>query len=302
MVILFISFLEWVSTIIIAGGTKRLVEVMIGDLGCKRWKPMPERIYHPSMVMHNGTILMCRGDTKKCHQLNSDGVWIEHSTLNKERYWLPVVATPTATFAFGGDSSSLLTYEYLPKNSNTWHMGKTRIPGNGLLLGSAVAGKSGQEIWLIGGSGNEKRILKFNVNDYTFHEMTTKLNVDRYGLKCCFIPNTNKIMITGGYTVNGSDLVGINSTEIYNTEDASITMASPMNFGRFNHGMGVITINGEDKLVVIGGSDGSNSFNSVELYNSETNKWEISEIRLNGGGGSDLGILQIKLADISKYI
>ena len=295
MVILFISFLEWVSTIIIAGGTKRLVEVMIGDLGCKRWKPMPERIYHPSMVMHNGTILMCRGDTKKCHQLNSDGVWIEHSTLNKERYWLPVVATPTATFAFGGDSSSLLTYEYLPKNSNTWHMGKTRIPGNGLLLGSAVAGKSGQEIWLIGGSGNEKRILKFNVNDYTFHEMTTKLNVDRYGLKCCFIPNTNKIMITGGYTF--SEGTWLDSTEILDIENGSVTMGSPMNSRRSGHGIGVVTINGKDRLAVFGGYNGRKNLDSVELYNTQTEKWEISDFKLSEAK-SAFSFLTVKLGDV----
>ena len=251
--------------------------------------------------MHNGSILMCRGDTKKCLQLNSDGIWKEHSTLNKERYWLPVVATPTATFAFGGGTrlTSSKTYEYLPKNSTTWHMGKNEIPGRPF-SGSAIADKSGKEIWLIGGYGNANRILKFNVNDHTFREMGTQLNVERYGLKCCFIPNTNKIMITGGYYSNGSDLVRIDSTEIYNTEDESITMASPMNFARCHHGMGVITINGEDKLVVIGGSG---SDGSVEQYNIETKKWEISNIRLNGGRRSFLQMLQIKLADIiSKNI
>ena len=159
-----------------------------------------------------------------------------------------------------------------------------------------------EEIWLIGGYRNGKRILKFNVNDHTFHEMGTQLNVDRIGQKCCFIPNTNKIMITGGYYANGSDLVRIDSTEIYNTEDGSTTLASPMNFARCHHGMGVITINGEDRLAVFGGFDGRRSLDSVELYNTESKKWEISKIRLNGGGGSDFGILQIKLADISKYI
>ena len=38
-----------------------------------------------------------------------------------------------------------------------------------------------------------------------------------------FIPNTNKIMITGGYSDDYLD-----STEILDTEGGSVTMASPM--------------------------------------------------------------------------
>ena len=183
---------------IIAGGTGGNVEVMIGDLGSKRLKKLPYYMSATSMVMLNGTILICGGknNEKSCLQLNS-GVWIEHSMLNEERFWHSVASTPTATFIFGG-RYSFKTYEYLPKNSTTWHIGKTGIPGNGFFYGSAIVSKSEQEIWLIGGYRTEKRILKFNVNDHTFHEMTTQLNVGRYGHKCSFIPNTKQIMITGG--------------------------------------------------------------------------------------------------------
>ena len=212
--------------------------------------------------------------------------------LNEERFWHSVASTPTATFIFGG-RYSFKTYEYLPKNSTTWHIGKTGIPGNGFFYGSAIVSKSEQEIWLIGGYRTEKRILKFNVNDHTFHEMTTQLNVGRYGHKCSFIPNTKQIMITGGignYFFN-------NSTEIYNTEDGTITKASPMNFERYGHGMGVITINGEDRLAVFGGCNGRQTLDSVELYNTTTKKWETTNIKLNGGK-YDFGFLEVKLADI----
>ena len=75
-------------------------------------------------------------------------------------------------------------------------------------------------------------------------------------------------------------------------------MTSPLNIKRYGHGIGVITINGQEILAVIGGSDGSSLFDSVELYNIETKEWEISNIRLNGSGRTNLQILQIKLADI----
>ena len=58
-------------------------------------------------------------------------------------------------------------------------------------------------------------------------------------------------MITGGYN-DGS----LDSTEVLDTEDGSVTMASPMNSKRDGHGMGVVTINGKDRLAVFGGYDG----------------------------------------------
>ena len=248
------------------------------------------------MVTHNGSILICGGirfNRNLCIKLNS-GAWKEHSTLKQERCLASVVATPTDTFAFGGGVSSFsrTTFEYLPKNSTTWRMGYTKIPKN-FQMGCAIAGQSGQEIWLMGGYRTEKRILKFNVNDHTFHEMTTQLNEDRYGHKCCFIPNTKQIMITGGI---GNHL-GKNSTEIYNTEDGSITKASPMNFERYGHGIGVITIKGEDRLAVFGGSDGKKSLDSVEVFNTVTKKWETTHIKLNGGY-HNFAFLEVKLADI----
>ena len=142
--------------------------------------------------------------------------------------------------------------------------------------GCAIAVKSGQEIWLIGGSSTEKRILSFDVESHTFQVLPFQLNVRRFIHRCAFIPNTNKIMITGGYN-NGS----LDSSEILDTEDGSVTMASPMNSKRVHHGMGVVTINGEDRLAVFGGLDGANELDSVELYNTQTERWEMTESKLS---------------------
>jgi hypothetical protein len=53
-------------------------------------------------------------------------LWGETSVnpLNVERAWHSAVTTQTATFVFGGDYSDK-TYEYLPKDSTKWLMGKT---------------------------------------------------------------------------------------------------------------------------------------------------------------------------------
>ena len=230
------------------------------------------------MVLHNGTILLCGGSNnqKKCLQLEH-GTWKEHSTLKAERMHHSAVTTKTATFLFGGTNSPF-TYEYLPKDSNTWLKGKTKMPV-GFSWGLAIAVKSDSEIWLIGGHHLwRRRIISFNVKDHTFQELLSKLKVTRNGFRCALIPNTNKVMITGGH----SDSDGyLDSTEIIATDDGTVTMASPMNSARAWHGMGVVTINGEERLVVVGGNNEEDSLESVELYNTQTEKWELADIKLN---------------------
>ena len=137
------------------------------------------------MVAHNGTILLCggRNNEKKCLQLDH-GTWKEHSTLNKKRTLHSIVTAQAATFIFGGFYSRT-TYEYLPKDSTKWLMGKTEIPG-GFEYGCAIAVKSEQEIWLIGGYGTEKRILSFNVQSHTFQVVPFQLNVGRRRTQMCF--------------------------------------------------------------------------------------------------------------------
>ena len=125
-----LSFLERISGIIVAGGydggnRTSIVNFLSGNLGIKQLPYLPQGISGSSMVAHNGTILLCGGknNEKKSLQLNR-GTWKDHSTLNVERVWHSAVTTQTATFVFGGDYSDK-TYEYLPKDSTKWLMGKT---------------------------------------------------------------------------------------------------------------------------------------------------------------------------------
>ena len=285
---------------VIAGGYKKSsVEFLIGDLGTKQHPNLPKEIFGSSMVLHNGTILLCGGEKnkQKCLQLDH-GTWKEQSTLNEERAYHSAVTTQRATFLFGGcgfDSSK--TYEYLPKDSNTWLIGKTEIPG-GFWAGCAIAVKSDQEIWLIGGEGTEERILSFNVNDHSFQVLPSQLNVGRHGHSCAFIQNTNKVMITGGEDIDEDIL---DSTEILDTEDGSVSMASPMNLIRSGHGMGVVTIHGKEKLAVFGGFDGRINFDSVEIYNNHTGKWETTDIKLKEAKGY-FSFLGVKFADLISHL
>ena len=78
-------------------------------------------------------------------------------------------------------------------------------------------------------------------------------------------------------------------------------MASPMNFGRQGHGMGVLTINGEERLAVFGGDDGNKKHDSVELYDAQTEKWETTNIKLKEAK-TQFGFLSVKLNDVILHL
>ena len=210
------------------------------------------------------------------------------------RGFTQVVTTSAGKYVFGGDywHDTWKTYEYLPTGSKNWKIARNSIP-RGFMNGFTIASKSGKMVWLIGGICTAKRILQFNVDDHTFEELPTKLIVSRERPRCAFIPNTNKIMITGGG--GGKDC--LDSAEILDAEDGGVTMASPMNSKRSGHGMGVVTINGEDRLAVFGGDSGRGRLDTVELYNMQTEKWEMADIKLNQPK-SDFSFLTIKLSDV----
>ena len=239
-----------------------------------------------SMFIHDGALMVCGGgannyDTSydrnepwKCFQLDN-GIWKEHSTLNRKRANSAIVTTKKGTFIFGGNQKQFCkTYEYLPTGSTKWKNGKrSQLPG-GVWRGCAIEVKSKQEIWLLGGHPRKERILSFDVNSHTSTELPFALLNERESFACAFIPGTDKIIVTGGI----SDFKHQSSCEIIDTKDGTVTMASPMNYRRCGHGMGIIKNNREERLAVLGGTQGYGKVHdSIELYNIKTLKWELAE-------------------------
>ena len=289
------------SSLIIAGYNREKFSAEIINRGSKISKSIniPRSQEGCLMTQLNESILLIRGRfERKCFQLikGQEWSWKYHSTLNQNRSGASLVSTNKTKFVFGGRGIYDSTYEYLPKHCRTWILGKTKIP-NGFRDGGAIAVKSEQEIWLIGGWNNEKRILCFNVNDHTFEELPLKLNIGRTNLKCAFIPGTGKVMIAGGYSEKF-----LNSSEVLDPEDGSITLTSPMKSKRADYGIGVVTINGEDKLALAGGLNiGGNFLKSVEIYDEKTQKWKRTNIKLNTEK-SGCGFMSIKLGLIYEML
>ena len=65
--------------------------------------------------------------------------------------------------------------------------------------------------------------------------------------------------------------------------------------------MGVVTINGEDRLAVFGGYDGGNYLDSVELYNTKTEKWEMADFKMSEAKWG-FSFFTIKLGDILSQL
>ena len=281
------------SSIMVAGGYSYgkmpiCVQVVSGDSNIKQFPSLPDThemqwpkgIGGPSLVIHSKTILLCGAgrNAEKCLQLDDDS-WKEHSIHNYEgRFRSSIVSTHMATFIFGGRNAEN-TYEYLPIGSTTWQVGKTAIPG-GFKFGFAIANKSDKEIWLFGGKDTGRRILSFNPYDHTFSELPTKLNISRSTPRCAYIPGTNQIAITGG----DIGYMSLKHVEYFDTKDRSISMGfreGHLNFPRTEHGIGIVTINDEEKLAVFGGcGEKFNKLNDVEFYNTKTETWETSDITL----------------------
>ena len=239
---------------------------------------LPKPIHNsPSMFLHNETIMICGGshNLKTCLKLK-EGTWTEYNSLKEERNYASVVSTSTATFIFGGVSKDK-TFEYLKKNASEWKLGQIRIP-DGFQRGCSTA-ISKDEVWFLGGYITKKRILSFNVNTQTFTELPTKLKQGRFGHQCAYIPGTSNIIITGGYSTS---LQVEDSSEIIDVINRNVTEGPSMNSKRAYHGISVLKIDHQERVVVFGGQTSTSSYlKSFEMYNAQTQKWELTNIELS---------------------
>ena len=123
-----------------------------------------------------------------------------------------------------------------------------------------------------------------------FANLPIELKQGRTEHQCAFIPGTRNIMVTGGYIFPNY----FKSTEIIDVEKRSVTKGPSMNSRRFCHGIGVLNIEGHERVVVFGGEEEYGSYlKSVEFYNAQTQEWELKNIELSEPK-SEFGFMTIK--------
>ena len=278
------------------------VEVITGDFGKFELQNLLTIGGH-CLAMHNGALVSCGGQAGKdyrnsfgmglksslrCLQLDPNShSWRFHSVLNEdEEYTRTAVTTKAGTYLLGFD----YTLEHLPENAKKWRqVDLDLVEGDAIEIlnhSTAVVDQSDQMIWIFG----PDNVFLLDLVNSSISKLPSKLNVPRYSPGCAYLPNTKKIIITGGTKwTRGPDGDGdfgetLESTEIFDTEDRTITMASPMNHKRDAHGIGTITVQGEDRVAVFGGTSRNNgswiSLDNLELYNPQIDVWELSKIKL----------------------
>jgi len=303
------------------------VEVITGDFG-KFELPNLLTIGGNCLAMHNGALVSCGGlagkdyrnsfgiglkSTLRCLQLDAiSRSWKFHSVLNEDEEYtrtaFTAVTTKAGIFLLGFGYT--LELEHLPENAKKWQRVKLNSNGEDFLAllnnKSAVVDQSDQMIWIFG----PQNVFLLDLVKSSISKLPSKLNVPRYNPRWAYLPNTKKIIITGGTKwIPGPDGDGdfgeiLDSTEIFDTEDFTITMASPMNHKRDAHGIGTITVQGEDRVAVFGGMTGSTSLiglGNLELYNAKTDLWELSKIKLKENY-DEVTCVTVKLGEILSKI
>ena len=290
------------------------VEVITGDFG-KLQLPNLLTIGGHCLAMHNRALVSCGGQAGKDYR-NSFGIgclqldpksrsWRFHSVLNEdEEYLRTAVSTKGGIYLLG----FYHTVEHLSENAKKWRQvdfdpdkGDVR---EALNHSSAVVDQSDQMIWIFG----PENVFLLDLDKRSISKLASKLNVPRFNQRCAYLPGTKKIIITGGHKPTpdvDEDEEALDYTEIFDTEDRTITMASPMNHKRDAHGIGTITVQGEDRVAVFGGTSRNNgswiSLDNLELCNPQTDVWDLSKIKLKENY-QEVTCVSVKLGEILSKI
>ena len=233
---------------------------------------------HNIIVTANEEVLNCGGVTspysKSCYVYEKESkTWMHHSNLTQARNLATSITMPNGAYMFGGDYSTT-TYEYMAKNDKFWQKGSGSIP-DGFWAGCGVR-LNNYEVALVGGSGTESRIMKYNTATNTFSTLNAQLRKPR-AYNSCF-PLGSQILVVGGLTSEGQTLA---SSEIINMSDGTAGLsAGDLNNKRRAFGLVALAGNSK-KILAFGGKNDGGLIVSVEEFDEETRQWQTIDNKLS---------------------
>ena len=254
---------------------------------------------HSVIKTYDGKLLSCGGNgTNKCYELKGYWHWEHHSTLNKLRPNAVCIAMPNGIYLFEGRYHPF-TSEFLPIGENVWKSGP-KIPV--LYSKSSIFKLLRQFIrnfqqkcfsmacYSTGHKLSENELIiikmdqvfKFDIrkNEWSIlHELKIPR---KYYSSFIF---KGKLFITGGYKMYGFFRKALPYTEVLDLSTMKSTMVGNLNTARFFHGMSVMRIKNELRLVVLGGQtrlkmDKRYLLDSIEVWNEDTMSWDYTEIEM----------------------
>ena len=231
--------------------------------------------YIHSMLITNNDELMVFSYNKQCHKFEN-GNW-QTQNLSQQISFGIFISMDDGIYCFDGRDS-----HFLPNGKNEWQKGPA-VPEPGISYGHGVA-ISPKELILVGGLNPYSQILKFNIESQKWTEFGC-LHQERRGHRCFFF--NGKIVVTGGFvreSLKSTEIIDVNilkSTEIIGVYQIISRTAGDLNTARDSHGMGIVTINGEAKLIVFGGRSRDGLTDSIEEWDDNSETWKMSSLKLS---------------------
>jgi hypothetical protein len=171
-----------------------------------------------------------------------------------------------------GGSNNYSSTEIYNINTNTWRMGPNMSVGRS---GHTATNFGNNKILIVGGFTGTENTNVIEVYDGNLDSIFVVGYLEKgrsYHTATLF--GNNKILVCGGY--NPAFNFQMNSVEIINLNDYSVTAGPNMSYARDYHS--AIELNAGNDVFVSGGREfvgnGFIGINKVEIYNSQTNTWE----------------------------
>ena len=280
------GFLSGKRIILISGGyrkgnTLETLEIL-GHPNAKM-PSLPDANSDHSMIITYDNLAMVFGGyingRKQCYHLDR-GSWKLQKPTTLPRESAITISMPDGTYSFGGiflgDVEHCNSSDFLPREKSEWEVGpplpEPLSEGHGVAISST-------ELILIGGYSTRRMVLIYNVEDQTWTDLGDILVNGRCHHRSVFF--NGKVIVSGGneehYTLEGTK-----STEIIDLSNFTSKRVGDLNIARHHHGMGIMEINGKDKVVVFGGSNKQDKeLDSVEEWDEKTETWTLSTMKLS---------------------
>lgn len=120
-------------------------------------------------------------------------------------------------------------------------------------------------------------IFQYNIQENVW-SLFCKLKIRRQNFASAIIEG--KIVITGGkdcsFLIPGLKPLTYDYTEVIDLSSKTSRIAGNLNIPRQNHGMSIMKIGKEFKLVAFGGEYDQCLLDSIEIWNTSSETWELS--------------------------
>jgi N-acetylneuraminic acid mutarotase len=118
------------------------------------------------------------------------------------------------------------------------------------------------------GSGTLRTAIILDISSNTWSSVSSQMQIGHGDGSTAVTLNDGRIVIAGGWTTSGGQLFGISQTDIYDPTTGLFSNGPSLTLQRGDVTAHVLA---DGKVVFIGGSDGSDVTNSVEVLDPTTN-------------------------------